>query len=364
MDIISQFEFKAENIWWINYYRARNIMKIFWYDKWERFEWAINRTTSKIKDEKVMNDNFFPVEIKTKWRPWRDYLLTKWACYLLVQNCDDRKQEVQILKKYLWDVYLNQKIKKDLFLEYENKRSYKFLKNIVPLFLLIIILVLTFSFYFDFFKENTNSNNQNDIINYVKNKANEIKDNNFLNEKEAPENAFTWNIISDEEIFIPEVSFQQELNEYINSWWNNNYKDIENLNSRNDFTLSLTWENLVKSYFVLWNNDFFRDSCSLLSQKYCNSWSKNLSSFNSVWEKTKSWYEVLNVEEKEKWIYCVKIKYKLKDDLSDNYIEETYNYQTSTYNWIEYISWRFCEKIKKWEKNIPCPFKLNNYYCN
>lgn len=365
-EIIKEFESKLENISWNKFYRARNIMKIFWYDKRERFEWAILRTIEKIKDEKIIANNFFPVERqKTWWRPWKDYLLTRWACYFLIQNCDERKQEVQIMHKYLKEVYLNQKIKKEL--REKNKYSWVFSSFKVSIAIFLIFFVLFFTIYYystflkDYFSAKKEEFSNKNYISQIKETIKDDENTKIETEEKIEEN--TWSLVIPEK--TPEEKFLENFQKYIDKWWDDFYIDLwKTINARNNFTFYLTWEKLIKSYFLLWNNAFYKDACSLLSKKYCNSGSKDLSSFSNFWTKTASWYEVLNVEKKEEWIYCLKIKYNLKEDLKkENSITETYNYHTEKIDGVEYISGRYCEKIEKNGKKIACPFKLTNYYC-
>ncbi len=173
--------------------------------------------------------------------------------------------------------------------------------------------------------------------------------------------------ISDKNInFVKEdiKTFDSDLENYLKSpqKFNYFYKDS---NPRNDFTKTLSWENLIKSYFVFWNNWLYRDSCSLLSKNKCNTLSKWLYVFEDVFKKTYSWYEDISITKslKDENIYCVKYKYKLKYDTSNEYIEEVFNYNLNKKNWNYEISNRYCEQIKKWDRNIKCPFTLKNYYC-
>ena len=137
------------------------------------------------------------------------------------------------------------------------------------------------------------------------------------------------------------------------------------------FSLYLTWTDLIDAYFEFWNKWIYRESCSLLSKKWCLSSSKSdLSDFSNFWKKTKSWYEVIDVydtwkkNDKNNEVFCLKYRYKLKDDTSDGYITEVFNYSVWEVNWVKQIEQRYCEKIDKNWKNRPCPFELKNYYCN
>lgn len=386
MSIIEDFESKIEIVDWKEFYRARNIMNIFWYLKWERFDWAIKRTISKIWDEKLVKENFFPVkDSKTWWRPKEDYLLTRWACFYLIKNCDSRKDEINVLKNYLEWLQKSQKIKKEI--ESTEKNQF-FLPHIKFIFVIIIILTFIFAWvnYFNdvvsnekidsklnslpkYISEETVKENEEKLLKNITNE--EIKSNKEVFKGKRSEESIilsnTWikaeNLGLPQETTISEDNFSELISYYIKNWWNNNYISLWNTNSRNSFTKNLSWVNLVRSYFELWNNSFFVDSCSLLSRKYCNSWSKDLSSFSNFFERTNSWYQILDLYKNEWWWYCVKIQYSLKTDKNSSNIIETYNYKTENFNWAEYINWRFCEKIEKNWKNIKCPFELSTYNC-
>lgn len=370
MNIISEFESKLKNVWWEKVYSAREIMKVFWYDKWERFYWAISRAKDDLNNQSKINQNFFFVTNKeTWWRPKEDVLLTLWWCYLVLKKCDERKENVKLLIAYIDGIIRENKPKKNKI----KKVSF----DKIFLFLVIIISISTVWYYVKSYISFTNSQNKNiyeDIM----------VANNTNNENQT--NIQTWEIIEEqqknEEVNLEEpkteenineekiIGFQDLFNNYIKSWWEKVFDIWKNVNYRNNFTKTITWENLVYSYFTLWNNGFFRDSCSLLSKKDCLSASKSdLSSFANFWDKTKYGYEILDLY-KVNWnfdnknVYCVKYKYKLRYDTSDNFITETFNYTTDIIDWVEEINWRFCEKIEKGWKKVKCPFELDNYYCN
>ena len=88
------------------YWLARELMSILEYSKWERFSNAIEYAkTSCIKSGYDVNDHFPKVgkmvEIgsKTK-RNLIDYKLSRYACYLIVQNSDPRKETVALGQTY------------------------------------------------------------------------------------------------------------------------------------------------------------------------------------------------------------------------------------------------------------------------
>ena len=88
------------------YWSARELMPLLGYRKWERFSNAIEN--AKIACENSGNDiNYhFPgggkmVAIGSKTnRNVIDYKLSRYACYLIVLNCDPRKKVIALAKTY------------------------------------------------------------------------------------------------------------------------------------------------------------------------------------------------------------------------------------------------------------------------
>lgn len=371
MDIILEFESKLKNIWWEKVYSAREIMKIFWYDKWERFYWAISRAKIELKDETKISKNFFYIVNKETWgRPKEDVLLTLWACYLLLKKCDNRKQNIIILLHHLESILKEQK-------ELKKIDSIKII-SLEKIFVIIIVIFLFISwlFYLTTYIHYFNIDSDNKYL-YDVNKLN-IKE--IIKEQIHQEKVFKEydDKINDYKIaklkqnepimnaIIPNID--SKIADYIKNWWSDIKKIHKDFNNRSDFSKKLLWEELIKAYFEFWNKKMYRESCSLLSPKYCLSSSKsNLKSFSNFWEKTKNWYENIEVKKiisnKDKQIYCISYKYKLKYDTSNNFIMETFHYTTEIKDWYEQISQRFCEQISKWWKKINCPFQINTYYC-
>lgn len=369
--IIQEFESKLKLVWWEKVYCAREIMKIFGYDKWERFLWAINRAKNEINDDKIINDNFYFITNKdTWWRPREDVLLTLWACYFVLKKCDNRKENILIMKEYLENLLKEKKSEQKI-----NKIKIPYEK--IVFWVIVIFLILSFIYYIttylSFF---INSKNIYDFSNFSKElKIQESIQNSII--KNYEENIFSsWTSMVNQKTgaldWINSWSILQKL-DYLSDYINSGNKNLiffdKQFNYRSDFLKGVYGENLIKYFFDLGNKSFYRDSCSLLSKKLCISNSKwNLKVFSNFWEKTISWNELLEVkkinQEKNKNIYCIKYRYKLKFDTSNNFITETFNYTTEFKNWKEQITQRYCENIEKWWKNIKCPYKLKRYYCN
>lgn len=379
VDIIEKFESKKEIINWEKVYRAREIMNIFWYNKWERFEWAIRRTIESIDNKKTIKDNFKELDVLyTWWRPKKDFLISRWWCYLLLKRCDQRKQEVILLQNYLKNLYLDIKINKIETENYNIKKHFFRKKDFsfewIFWIFVIFLFVITFFFYNstknEFLIDEKTKIQINQIEQNYKKLSQEVIKNNEIIQKNEKETQKIEEKLNDKSLVTPqiisiEIDFEQKLENYLKEplKFNYYYKDS---NPRNDFTKTLTGIELIKTYFYLWNNLLYKDSCSLLSRNKCNALSKGIYVFENVFKNTFDWYQIIDLKksEKDQNIYCVKYKYKLKNDTSNEYITETFNYVLQNKNWNEEITSRFCEKITKWNRVIKCPFTLKNYYCN
>ncbi len=80
------------------YWEARELMKILKYNKWENFEKVINKAKDACKNSNISVIEHFPDVRKLSKRAnnaevlIKDYNLTRYACYLIAQNCDSRKK--------------------------------------------------------------------------------------------------------------------------------------------------------------------------------------------------------------------------------------------------------------------------------
>lgn len=90
----------------IEFWYARDLQKLFDYAKWEKFEQVIARAkTACVKSEKSVEEHFlevFPHVGKNPQggRPARDFMLSRYACYLTAQNGDARKRPVAFAQTY------------------------------------------------------------------------------------------------------------------------------------------------------------------------------------------------------------------------------------------------------------------------
>jgi DNA-damage-inducible protein D len=84
------------------YWTARELMPHLGYDTWQNFEIAINRAIESCKNAGQSPENHFLVAPlkSTGGRPGTDYILSRYACYLIAQNGDPRKEEIALAQNY------------------------------------------------------------------------------------------------------------------------------------------------------------------------------------------------------------------------------------------------------------------------
>ncbi|CYU93361.1 DNA-damage-inducible protein D [Streptococcus suis] len=99
--IVNQTEDEA-----IDYWYARDLMPLLGYERWENFHKAIHRAMNSIEtsDTKV-SDHFREVTKMVPLgsgseRPVKDYMLTRYACYLIAINGDTNKEEIAFAQSY------------------------------------------------------------------------------------------------------------------------------------------------------------------------------------------------------------------------------------------------------------------------
>lgn len=104
--LFSQFEAAASEIEGVECWSARELQNLLGYSKWENFEKVIQKAKDACNNAGELIENHFPdirkmVEIGSKSeRPLDDIALTRYACYLIAQNGDSRKQEIAFAQNY------------------------------------------------------------------------------------------------------------------------------------------------------------------------------------------------------------------------------------------------------------------------
>ncbi|MCL2441821.1 MAG: DNA damage-inducible protein D [Treponema sp.] len=90
----------------IEYWFARDLQKVLEYAKWENFSKVIDRAMLACKNSGINVNDHFPDVRKTIKMPKTaekdiiDYKLTRYACYLIVQNGDPRKEIIALGQTY------------------------------------------------------------------------------------------------------------------------------------------------------------------------------------------------------------------------------------------------------------------------
>lgn len=92
------------------YWSARDLQKTLGYAKWERFEAVIAKAIISFQNSELtrrynINDHFPQVGKMVRTgsgaeRKVKDYLLSRYACYLIAQNADATKPEVALAQSY------------------------------------------------------------------------------------------------------------------------------------------------------------------------------------------------------------------------------------------------------------------------
>ena len=90
----------------IEFWYARDLMKLLGYTEWRNFEKAISRAIESCASSKVEPSNHF-VEVNkmvmlgsNAKRKVKDYMLTRYACYLIAMNGDTTKEEIAFAQSY------------------------------------------------------------------------------------------------------------------------------------------------------------------------------------------------------------------------------------------------------------------------
>lgn len=90
----------------VEYWLARELMGILGYERWENFEKSIQRAMESCNSQEMVPSDHFKETVKVSSlaknakRKIKDYMLTRYACYLVAMNGDPQKEEIAFAQSY------------------------------------------------------------------------------------------------------------------------------------------------------------------------------------------------------------------------------------------------------------------------
>lgn len=105
-NLFTQFESAASELEGVECWSARELQELLGYSKWENFEKVIQKAKDACKNAGEEVEYHFPdvrkmVKIGSgAEKEIVDILLTRYACYLIAQNGDSRKEEIAFAQNY------------------------------------------------------------------------------------------------------------------------------------------------------------------------------------------------------------------------------------------------------------------------
>ena len=105
-NLLARFESIACEYEGVECWSARELYPILGYAKWQTFENVLGKAKEACQNASVETSNHFTGISKTILMPKgaskdiEDFMLTRYACYLVAQNGDPRKSEIAFAQNY------------------------------------------------------------------------------------------------------------------------------------------------------------------------------------------------------------------------------------------------------------------------
>jgi DNA-damage-inducible protein D len=128
-NLFSQFEAVASDLEGVECWSARELQGLLGYSKWENFEKVIQKAKEACINAGEVVVYHFPDVRKTIPMPKGaekeidDMLLTRYACYLVAQNGDSRKEEIAFAQNYFAIQTRRSELVEQRLLEYERIKA-------------------------------------------------------------------------------------------------------------------------------------------------------------------------------------------------------------------------------------------------